>query len=263
MIRLDGQGHHPRVRPETPNRKREFNKSKTIRRITLTIRQWPLIKMIWGSAIDELSDMALEEPMCMDLSCGEVRDCGVTQANPSRPPPKHLWTQRIMRYAAVIFMGALMAFFTACHKDPNPAPQPEPTPTDTVQPIIPTKEIVIHWNWDAIIGWAPPKDTIKYYTDQDSVKTVDINIIGRDGIGFPINCTGYFPCTFRDARDSLQTRIDIDPSKVKLSGTIVVNSKNGATLTDHNITQESGMAIYDSVWFVYHGCLVRRPPHGK
>lgn len=156
MIRLDGQGHHPRVRPETPNRKREFNKSKTIRHITIMIRQWPLIRLIWGSAKDEISDAAFEEPMCMDLSCGEVCDCGMTQANPSRPPPKHLWAQRIMRYAAVFFAGALLAFLSsACTKDPQP--QPDPEPNDTVQPIIPTKGIKLYWNWNAGIGWPPQR----------------------------------------------------------------------------------------------------------
>ena len=60
-------------------------------------------------------------------------------------------------------LTALLAFLmAACHKDPTPQPNPD-HPTD---PIIPTKEITIHWNWEANLGWAPPKDSIKYYTDK-------------------------------------------------------------------------------------------------
>ncbi len=180
--------------------------------------------------------------------------------------------KRAKRIWNVVTLGALMAFLAACHKDPTPEPQPNPnqptdtiTPNDTITPIIPTKEIVLDWNWEANLGWAPPKDSIKYYTDQDSVKFVDINIIGDQGVGFPANCTGYHAGAFHKARDTLQTRIDIDPAKVKLSGTILVNSTNGANLPSHDSSYyyEPGMAIYDSLWFTGNGCLVRRPIYSK
>ena len=157
-------------------------------------------------------------------------------------------------------LTALLAFLmAACHKDPTPQPNPD-HPTDTITP---TKEITIHWNWEANLGWAPPKDSIKYYTDQDSVKFVDINLICADGIGYPVNSAGFFPSTFHIARDTLQTRIDIDPAKVKLSGTLLVNSENGATFQNHDPDQGSGMAFYDSIWFTDHGCIVRRPIYSK
>lgn len=170
----------------------------------------------------------------------------------------------------VLFLAALMALATACKKDPTPEPTPTPnhptdtvTPVDTTTPIIPTREIVVHWDWDAGIGWAPPKDSIKYYTKQADVKIVDINLIDMNGIGFPVNCTGFRASAFHKARDTLQTRIDIDSSKVKLSGTILINFQNGATIPDHTVGYEPGITPYDSAWFVKHGCIVRRPPHAK
>ena len=158
----------------------------------------------------------------------------------------------------VLFLAALAALATACKKDPTPN-----QPTDTVTPIVPTKEVIINWDWDANMGWAPPKDSIKYYTDQSDVKTLNINLIGFDGVGFPVNCTGYPADAFRKARDTLQTRIDVDPPKVKLSGTILINFQNGATITNPDNDYTPGMTPPDSAWFVKHGCIVRRPPHGK
>ena len=152
----------------------------------------------------------------------------------------------------------------SCKKDPTPAPTPNSDqPADTITPIIPTKIITINWDWDANLGWAPPKDSIKYYTDQDSVKFVFIHIMGDQGPDFPVNCTGLSPRAFHKAHDTLQTRIDIYSTKVKLSGTILINPYNGATLQSHENTQEMGMAYYDSIWFTDHGCTVRRPIYSK
>ena len=162
----------------------------------------------------------------------------------------------------ILTLAALMAIATACKKDPTPEPNPN-HPTDTINPVVPTREIVIHWNWDAGIGFAPPKDSIKYYANQADVRIIDINLIDMNGIGFPVNCTAFRASSFHKARDTLQTRIDIDSLKVKLSGTILINFQNGATIPDHTIGYELGITPYDSAWFVKHGCIVRRPPHGK
>ena len=148
-------------------------------------------------------------------------------------------------------LAGLMAIANACHKDPTPEPQPNPQPT----PIIPTKEITIDWSWEnnPTPGWAPPKDSIKYYTDQDSVKYVFINIIGHNGVGFPVNCTGYEPAPFHRARDTLQTRIDIDSTKVRLSGSFYALNANA---TNHESGQRPGITPYDKEWFERHGMSV-------
>ena len=267
MDRFDGKGYKPQIRPFSPHRKRERAKLKVTKSI---LPKWQLAMMKLGMNfvaeedgriklcrltepdVFETSATTLEEPMCMDMACGEVGDYAMLEAVPSRPPPKHGWARKVLLSAVVFLCKALtlagiMALANACKKPPVP------------EPVIPTKEVTIHWNWKANLGWAPPMDTIKYYTDQDDVKFVDINIIGNEGPGFPVNCTGVTPGPFHRARDTLQTRIDIDSTKVRLSGTIVVNSDNGATLQNHDSTQDMGMAYYDSIWFADHGCTVRRP----
>lgn len=157
----------------------------------------------------------------------------------------------------VLSLATIMAIANACHKDPQPTPTPEPTPTDTVTPIIPTKEIVLDWNWDANIGWAPPQDSIKYYTDQDSVKSVTINIIGRNGVDVPVNCSGYRTSTFRRARAALQPCIDIDSTEVRLSGTFEVS--NNIILYNNDTL---GIAPNEKEWFERHGCIII-PAHSR
>jgi hypothetical protein len=166
----------------------------------------------------------------------------------------------MMRYAAMFLVGILLLGASACHKDPTPEPNSTPTQNDTTadnppfnpeDTVTPWRKIVIDWNWDAVIGWAPPKDTIKYYTDQKNVGNVKINLIGRKGPGFPVICTTYSPSAFHKARDTLQTRIDIDSLKVGLSGTILARNANA---TNHNPDQPDGITPYDVRWFEQHGC---------
>ncbi|MBO7509017.1 MAG: hypothetical protein J6T57_01955 [Alphaproteobacteria bacterium] len=167
------------------------------------------------------------------------------------------------RIGKVLSLAGLIFLANACHKDPTPEPNPTPDQNDTTadnppfnpeDTVTPWRKIVIDWDWDAIIGWAPPKDTIKYYTDQKNVGNVKINIIGLQGPGFPVNCTNYRPSAFHKARDTLQTRIDIDSLKVGLSGTIWAHDANA---TNHNPGQPYGVTPYDMEWFRKHGCTFK------
>ena len=280
MDRIDGKGFHPTARPYRPHWKRERSKLKATKIALSITKQLEVLWTKFGAFATENGERVLnkvidlvvldtnetyKEPMCGgDITWGAAGDFSMQHADPSRPPPKG-WMQKFMRYAAVLFVGALMTFLiAACHKDPIPTPQPTPNqPTDTIPPVVPTKIITINWDWDANLGWAPPKDSIKYYTDQDSVKFVYIHIMGNWGPDFPVNCGGVRPSSFHKARDTLQTRINIDPAEVKLSGTILVNPDNGATLQSHENTQEMGMTYYDSIWFTTNGCTVCRPIYSK
>ena len=271
MFRLDGQGHHPRVRPQNPNRKRERNRAK----ICVIVRQIPLIRFLRDTVVDEdcyvlgdlietnlnvLSDTTLEEPMRVDMACVEVCDCGVTQANPSRPPPKHGWAYRIMRYAAVFFMGIFMALVSACKPDPvpgsdQPTPHNDTIPADTITPppadtIIPTREIIIPWSWSSGDGLAPQMDTIKFYAMDPTVKYVVIYLVP----GFQ---TTWEPRFYRIARDSLQTRIDVDSTKVKGRGIVKVG-RDGAQIHPDTLTTKYGMWEPDSLWYTKHGWRIER-----
>ena len=140
----------------------------------------------------------------------------------------------------ILTLAALMAIATACKKDPTPEPEPEPL-----------HDVVIDWDWGQGMGLAPSKEMIKNETDKKDVRAVFINFNET-------NVTNWSPANFHKARDTLQTRIDIAPNKVRGSGTICVNSRNGAHMPTYTETEISGMSIYDSIWFTAHGWNVRR-----
>lgn len=257
MNRLDGQGHHPWIRPHNFHTKKARAKLKVIRQVLPKAQQIAMMKLgigfvptegncfVLGKLIEWFflisSETTQEEPICVDMSCGEVGDYAMLDAVPSRPPPKHGWTYKVIQHTAVLCLAALMALATACKKDPN----------GTNNTNEPTREVVIDWDWDQCVGLAPSKEMIKNETDKPDVKTVFINFN-------EMNVTNLSPANFHRARDTLQTRIDINPTKVRGMGTLYVNSINGAHLpncTEHDI---SGMSLVDSIWYTAHGWTVQR-----
>lgn len=158
-------------------------------------------------------------------------------------------------------LGGLMGLATlfGCEEPDNPTPPtPQPDPTDTI--VIPTKEKV--FDMDLAFEWAPSADSIKKYADNPEYKYIFINVMNKgspsllsDGQeGMP--CSGYPARVFKRARDTLQTRIDINPAKVRGSGTIIVNRENGAQLPDS--VDVAGMWLKDSIWFANMGYKIER-----
>lgn len=73
-----------------------------------------------------------------------------------------------------------------------------------------------------------------------------------------MNATNLWPADFHRARDTLQTRLDIAPGRIRGMGTIYVNSAVGAHLPDVTIDTIAGMALEDSLWFTANGWKVQR-----
>lgn len=132
---------------------------------------------------------------------------------------------KILPFVATAIMS------TACHKEPY--------------------DVIIDWNWKDNLGYAPPKEMIQKEINKKNVNTVFINLTSP-------NSTGYALCDFSDARDSLQNRLDIAPSKVRGMGTIYVNSRNGAHLPDTTYYGTCGMTLEDSIWFAANGWKIQR-----
>lgn len=157
----------------------------------------------------------------------------------------------------VLILVGIMAIATACHKVPTPEPTPN-YPTDTIPPIvpqdtiIPTREIVIPWSWDSGDGLAPQKDTIEFYAKDPTVKKVIIYLICIHTAESTLE-----PKHYRKARDTLQTRIDIDSTKVTGRGEVKVG-RDGAQIHPDTLTKKYGMWITDSLWFTKHGWHVKR-----
>ena len=162
-------------------------------------------------------------------------------------------------------LGGLMGLATlfGCHKPDNPTPPtPQPDPTDTI--VIPTKEKVFDWDMSTFANEPMdsvfPVDSIKKYTENPEYKYVFINVMNK---GSPLtngqegsNCTNFSANKFNLRRNKLQTRFDINPSKIRGSGTILVSREGGASLADTVNIQ--GMRATDSAWFVSKGFKVER-----
>ena len=153
-------------------------------------------------------------------------------------------------------IGAAMGLATlfGCHEPDEPVtpPTPQPDPTDTI--VIPTKEKTfdIDFNTDDIT----PMDSIKEYATNPEYKYVFINIMNK-GSPLPYGqegcpCGGFPTRAFKRARDTLQTRLDINPSKVRGSGTIIVDR----TLSDDAAPGELGIHRSDSTWYADNGWRV-------
>ena len=114
-------------------------------------------------------------------------------------------------------------------------------------------DVVIDWNWQDNLGYAPPKEMIRDEINKKNVNTVFINLTSP-------NSSGHTPGGFHRARDTLQTRLDIAPGRIRGMGTIYVNSRNGAQLPDPFAEDISGMGLVDSVWYTANGWKVQRLP---
>ena len=137
----------------------------------------------------------------------------------------------------VLFLAALAALATACKKDPQPEPW---------------REAVSPWMWGGGMGIVPPKDTVAFYANDPTIKYVYIHILQADTYG-----GAWQPRHFNQARDSLQSRIDISPDKIRGRGIIKVG-RDGARISPDTLTKKYGMWETDSLWFTKNGWRVER-----
>lgn len=140
----------------------------------------------------------------------------------------------------VLSLAGLMALANACTKDPEPTPEPEP--------VVPTKDIVLDWNWNHVLSI----DTVRNYSEQPDVRTVTMHLLDYPSDGFSTQA-------FHTARDSLQRFFYISP-KIYGSGTVFVNEINGAQ--NSIISNEVlGMTLEDSIWYTSKGFEIKRKCH--
>ena len=232
MDRLNGKGYKPWIRPQIPHRKKERSKLKVTKSV---FPKWKLAMMKLGmnfiaeedgriklcrlteSDILETSETTMkEQPVCLDMSCGEVGNYAMLEAAPSRPPPKHGWAHKVIQYAAVLFLAALMAFATACKKEPTPNQNSNPnTPNQTHYPD--TVYVPFEWtrenqNIDPLKN--PNMDTIRFYASKSQVKKIVMVLLPTDNNYM----TGWTWRPYKRARDTLYKRYDICPEKVCARG---------------------------------------------
>lgn len=137
----------------------------------------------------------------------------------------------------------LLILVVSCNKNNSVEPTPEP---------IVQHDVVIDWNWDDNLGWAPPMDTIKKYAKDKYVANIFVNLVSQNSTALPV-------FGFRIARDTLQTRIDVAPTRVRGMGTIYPWRADVPEFDPY----VGGMCMEDSLWFTSHGWAVQRYQHKK
>ena len=189
----------------------------------------------------------------------DLSDITVDVAAIPQPSKNYIFSRRCRELALRIFLPLLMLFalpmMNSCKDEPdNPTPPtPQPDPTDTI--VIPTKEKVFDVDWnEEPYDFAPSADSIKKYAGNPEYKYIFINVMNKgspiDQEGMP--CDGFAARKFKRARDTLQTRIDINPAKVRGSGTIIVGGPGAASLPE-TASALVGMRAVDSAWYVANG----------
>ena len=286
MDKIDFQGHHPKIRPYSPSIKENFiQKHRKTKHVLLTDKQLEVLWTKFGAYTTEKGERILntlinlvvldadetgKEPMCGgEIAYGGLGDCGITYADPSRPPPKkHGWIYNMMQYAAIFLFGALL--MAACHKDPIPNPQPAPendtttvVPTDTIPTdTVPTdtitqwRKIIIYWPGLAFTGNPPSKDTIRYWLNQPDVKDVDIKFYDLGNTyDSTINWGGAYAGYIHQACDTLKALLYLDSLRVNFKGTKLQVGRTD--LPNHDPGQEPGGAWYDIAWLRRHDIIIK------
>ena len=110
--------------------------------------------------------------------------------------------------------------------------------------------VVIDCDWGGA-DWVPSKETVRNYAKDKYVDTIFINVANSADS----YCFG--PGIFHEVRDTLQTRFDIAPKKVRGMGIIYVSPVNGAQLPGYDVGG-TGMALQDSIWFANKGFQICR-----
>lgn len=152
----------------------------------------------------------------------------------------------------VLLLAALMAFATACKKEPTPN-QNSNQPTDTVTQ---WRDWTIDWDWRN----APDKNLIKQYAADPSTRMIILNLL-------PDGCsTTFYPCIFNKGLRNLENKFfSIYPGHIIGKGTIFVDRWGGAHLPDPNAEDTCGMALVDSLGYTALGFDIARgrPPASK
>lgn len=248
MDRIDGKGHHPKVRVKHWTDKiRSKRRKHVIKNVLPATRQLFMLRTetgysttktdryVYGAGIvadTQLSDANIASLTTMDVEVGcsdagswyvDTKGCSMQQATPSNSPPKHGFVCTAVRYAASVLLIVLMAFLAACHKDPTPQPNPN-QPTDTIIPVTPhyPDTIVIPFEFRPIVSEAYPNvDTILFYADKSDVKTIIMDVAPMDSLFEYGSATGWTWVAFHRARDTLYNRHALAPNKIRGHGEII------------------------------------------
>ena len=209
-----------------------------------------------------IREEALLEPMVVEMGCAEAKTyyvdtdgCGTQLANPANSPPKNGFVRMIMRYAAVLLMSLMMlAWPTACNKQPTPTPGPQPT-----EKINDTLEWMPRWS----THWYPPFETIDSIRAKPNFKKLIIALKDRDiAAGEPIDYTTEFQFELHRAREEVERTKTQYGDDVDYWGAILVNE-----ITNPNVapgTLDEGVIFWgDAMYMNANNIAVLEATKGK
>lgn len=182
MNKIDGKGHHPKVRPYC----RRCDKDLKEVRISVcsSLSAWQLaMKRLGicftasekngigtpsfaGLSLCEAMEQASSATQSVGVGCADAggwyvdtSGCGMLQYDDANPLPKNVFTHSVLKVLAILLSLVLVVVASSCNKTPEPTPKPEPTPTDTIPPVTPNDTIIPVTPNDTIVP-TPGIDTI-------------------------------------------------------------------------------------------------------
>lgn len=182
MKKIDGKGHHPKVRPY--HRRNDKDLKEVRISVCSSLSAWQLAMKRLGICFTASEKNGIGTPSFAGLSLCEAMEqassatqsvgvgctdaggwyvdtsgCGMLQYDDANPPPKNEFTHSVLKVLAILLSLVLVVVASSCNKTPEPTPKPEPTPTDTIPPVTPNDTIPPVTPNDTIVP-TPGIDTI-------------------------------------------------------------------------------------------------------
>lgn len=182
MKKIDGKGHHPKVRPY--HRKNDKDLKEVRISVCSSLSAWQLAMKRLGICFTASEKNGIGTPSFAGLSLCEAMEqassttqpvgvgcadaggwyvdtsgCGMLQYDDANPPPKNEFTHSVLKVLAILLLLVLVVVASSCNKTPEPTQKPEPTPTDTIPPVTPNDTITPVTPNDTIVP-TPGIDTI-------------------------------------------------------------------------------------------------------
>ena len=182
MKKIDGKGHHPKVRPY--HRRNDKDLKEVRISVCSSLSAWQLAMRRLGICFTASEKNGIGTPSFAGLSLCEAMEqassatqsvgvgctdaggwyvdtsgCGMLQYDDANPPPKNEFTHSVLKVLAILLSLVLVVVASSCNKTPEPTPKPEPTPTDTIPPVTPNDTIPPVTPNDTIVP-TPGIDTI-------------------------------------------------------------------------------------------------------
>lgn len=182
MNKIDGKGHHPKVRPYCRRCDKDLKEVRISVCSSLSAWQLAMRRLgicftasekngigtpsFAGLSLCEAMEQASSATQSVGVGCADAggwyvdtSGCGMLQYDDANPPPKNEFTHSVLKVLAILLSLVLVVVASSCNKTPEPTPNPEPTPTDTIPPVTPNDTIPPVTPNDTIVP-TPGIDTI-------------------------------------------------------------------------------------------------------